>query len=93
MTEKMPSTARAGAVSGMTVDGDRVHVRTPSLPLEAIDLDLAHPRGDIEIRWDCEEGEVIVPEGMHVLVHADGACAPVWYNSGTTAVRRPAPQL
>lgn len=86
-------TELVGAVSGMTVDGDRVHVRTPSLPLEAIDLDLPHPRGDIEIRWDCEEGEVVVPEGMHVLVHADGASAPVWYNSGTTAVRRPAPQL
>ena len=60
-------TELVGAVSGMTVDGDRVHVRTPSLPLEAIDLDLAHPRGDIEIRWDCEEGEVIVPELAKVV--------------------------
>lgn len=79
------------ALTGLTFDGDRVHLGVPSLPVEGVDLDLAHPRGDVRIRWEGGEGTAEVPEGAHLLVTEAGASDPVWYNSGTTAVRRPWP--
>lgn len=79
------------ALTGLTMDGDRVHVRPPSLPVEGIDLDLGHRRGDVQIRWVGTEGTVVLPENTHLLVHEDGAAQPVWYNSGTTSIRRPDP--
>lgn len=80
------------AVSGVRIDGDRVHVRTPLLPIEGLDLELPHQRGTVRIRWDGATGEVDLPVGCHALVLPDGASSPVWYNNGTTALRRPAPR-
>jgi len=79
------------AVSGLTIDGDRLHVRTPALPLVGLDLDVPHARGTVRIRWDGAAGTIDAPPGTHVLVHPDGASSPVWYNSGSTAVQRPDP--
>lgn len=76
------------ALSGIEIDGDRIHVRPPRLALDALDLVLPHRRGDIHLDWDGPDGTVEGPPGTHVLVHPEGASEPVWYNSGTAPVSR-----
>lgn len=80
-----------GAISGLRMDGDRLHVRTPALELEGLELTLPHRRGHVRISWSGPDGSIEAPEGTHVLIHPDGGGAPVWYNSGTTALERPEP--
>lgn len=81
------------ALSGIRVEGDRIHVHAPTFPLETLDLVLPHRRGAIRVRWDGTSGTAESPEGTHLLVHPEGASEPVWYNSGTAPLTRPAPAL
>lgn len=80
-----------GALSGLELDGDRLHVRTPTLALRGVELRLPHRRGDVTIRWEGTSGTISAPRGTSVLVHRPEGGAPLWYNSGTTALTRPAP--
>lgn len=81
------------AISGIRIEGDRIHVHVPIQPLETLDLVLPHRRGAIHLVWDGTTGTAESPEGTHLLVHPEGASEPMWYNSGTAPLTRPAPAV